>query len=164
MILQLGSWKFDIDMETTMAYSAAEAQEHCTCTYCRNFYAALDTDLPSLRPMLAQFGIDAQAPDQLYPYDITNETMWYEGEYLVFGRILQHGKDPIVCGQCSIQPSVDAQYSVSQPYFVLCLQGAKLPWILEEPLQEVLSPANEPEFINKMMDRLVEKEEFGLQS
>ena len=37
MILKIDDWEFDIDLERTMAYSAAEAADHCTCAYCRNF-------------------------------------------------------------------------------------------------------------------------------
>lgn len=40
MILEIDGWKFDIDFERTMEYSAAEAKEHCNCAYCHNFYAA----------------------------------------------------------------------------------------------------------------------------
>ena len=53
MILQIDDWKFDIDMERTMEYSAKEAAEHCDCAYCRNFYAAVDEHCSDLRPFLA---------------------------------------------------------------------------------------------------------------
>ena len=160
MILQIDDWKFDIDMARTMEYSAAEAAEHCECGYCRNFYAAMDQYLPQLRPMLAQFGIDAEAPDMLCPYDIHEGRMWYEGEYAVFGNILQAGKLPLNHSGADVfilEPTLDDDYHLPQPLFLLKLESAELPWILDEPMEEVLSPANEPSFLKKMWDRLLGK-------
>ena len=159
MILKIDDWVFDIDMERTMAYSAAEAAEHCDCAYCRNFYAAVDDAVPALRPFVAQFGLDLEAPDVLYPYDV--ETwMWYTGEYVVFGKILQFGNGRIHIDHAShpyIFPMNIAKYEFDSPYFVLCLEELEIPWVLNEPISEVVSPANEPSFLKKMWDNLLGK-------
>ena len=157
MILQLDDWKFDIDMERTMSHSAEEAQDHCTCGYCRNFYAAMEASIPQLKPLLAQFGIDAQAPDMLAPYDISKDRMWYEGEYAVFGKILEMGKQPLHTDGFLLTPTYDEEYPLSQPVFILSLESAEIPWILDEPMEDVVSPANEPSFLKKMWDRLLNK-------
>ena len=158
MILKIEDWEFDIDMERTMEYSAAEAAEHCDCAYCRNFYAAVDDDCPALRPFLAQFGVDVEAPDALYPYDTDIDRVYYEGEYVVFGTILQHGKHRITAPGCCefyLWPKSESEYAFAEPHFVLSLEESEMGWVLDEPLQEVVSPANEPSFLKKMWDRLL---------
>lgn len=154
MIIELFDWKFDVDVERTMARSALEAAEHCDCAYCRNFYATVDEENPELRYFLAEFGLDIEAPDVLYPYDISEE-MCYEGEYVVFGRILSHGCAGINVGGCYICPTNDSTHSLPQPHFTLSLEGLQLPWVLHEPLQDVVSTANEPSFLKKMWQRLL---------
>ena len=159
MILKIEDWEFDIDMERTMEYSAAEAAEHCDCAYCRNFYASVDHECPELRPLLAQFGIDIEAPDALYPYDV-QDWMRYEGEYVVFGKILREGNDRI-CVENGVYPYIyptkSSDYALAEAHFVLSLEELELPWILDEPLKDVRSMANEPSFLKRMWDKLLGK-------
>lgn len=160
MILRIDDWKFDVDLIHTMEYSSAEAAEHCDCAYCRNFYASVDRDCPTLRPMLSQFGLDVEAPDALYPYDFHKDRIWYEGEYVVFGSILHAGKMPIGHGDADgycIIPRSESEYAYDRPHFVLSLEDAEMAWVLDEPMEAVLSPANEPSFLKKMWDRLLGK-------
>ena len=91
MIVKIDDWKFDVDITATMAYSAAEAAEHCTCGYCRNFYAAVDAVYPNLRRFFAEFGVHIEAPEELIPYEPT----LMEGSYAVCGRVLGVGSKPI---------------------------------------------------------------------
>ena len=158
MILQIGDWKFEIDMERTMAYSAAEAAEHCDCAYCRNFYTAVDEAYPGLRPFLAQFGIDIEAPEEMMPYDFQND-MFYDGCYAVCGRILQIGKSPFIVADAQILPhrynDLHIESGCKEPCFFLNVSGIILPWVLNEPMEDVVSPANEPSFLKKMWDRLL---------
>jgi hypothetical protein len=156
MILQIADWEFDIDMARTMESSAAEAAEHCTCAYCRNFYVAVDEECPELRPFLAQFGLDLEAPDELMPYDIY-DWLSYAGKYVVFGQILRFGNDRIRCGNAWLWPMEDSEFDIAAPHFVLSLEELELPWLLEEPLKDVISPANEPSFLKKMWDRLLDR-------
>lgn len=162
MILQIDDWKFDIDMVRTMEYSSAEAKYHCDCAYCRNFYAVVDTDYPQLRPFLSQFGIDIEAPDELMPYDI-GEDMYYEGIYMVCGTILQIGRKPILdCGCLTIVPreygdGPQNNHNCPEPFFALDVGTVILPWVLDEPMRETVSPANEPSFLKKMWLRLLSR-------
>ena len=160
MILQIDDWKFDIDLERTMAYSAGEAAEHCDCAYCRNFYATVDTDYPELRPFLAQFGLDVEAPDELMPYDVA-EDMHYDGVYMVCGRILQVGQKLLLDRGCltiearEYEDGLHINHSCPEPYFALDVGTVILPWVLNEPMKDVVSPANVPSFLKKMWARLL---------
>ncbi len=152
MILTLGDWKFDIHMEATMAYSAEEAENHCDCSYCRNFYAAVDTAYPKLRPFLAQFGLDIEAPDELMPFD---EGI-YEASYAVSGKILQQGSRLEIAG-IPVDIGLDDHINTDcpKPYFTIGIGLFQLPWVLDEPAEEIMSPANEPSFLKKMWNKLL---------
>ena len=164
MILRIDDWQFDVDLTQTMEYSAAEAAEHCTCAYCRNFYVTVDAECPQLRTFLGEFGLDLEAPDELMPYDICDR-LSYAGKYVVFGRILHYGSDRIRCGNAYVWPMTDSEFDIVQPHFVLSLEELEVPWRLDEPLKEVISPANEPTFLKKMWGRLLERlEKNGHQS
>ena len=84
MRLQLADWVFEIHMDATMQYSAAEAAEHCDCAYCRNFYAALDARYPDLRvsaemeriiPIMKEGGGYVFASDHSIPNSVSFENM-----------------------------------------------------------------------------------------
>ena len=154
MILQIADWIFDVDMARTMEYSAAEAAEHCTCAYCRNFYMTVDEECSELRPFLGQFGLDLEAPDELMPYDI-GDLLSYAGKYVVFGQILYFGNDRIRCGNAWLWPMEDSEFDIEAPHFVLSLEELELSWQLDEPLKDVVSPANEPAFLQKMWTKLL---------
>lgn len=150
MILQIDDWTFDIDMARTMEYSAAEAAEHCDCAYCRNFYAAVDGKYPELRPFLAQFGIDIEAPEEMCPF--AGESILYDPVYRVYGRILRPGSYEMQAGPVNL---VARASEGQQDCFLLDCYEVFLPWSLDEPFEEVISPANEPSFLKKMWDRLL---------
>lgn len=156
MHLQIDDWLFDVDMVRTMEYSSNEAADHCTCAYCRNFYAAVDAAYPQLRPFLAQFGVDVEAPEELECFDAQGWVR-YVGSYAVIGRIQRFGKKPFLVGNAEIQPTINREFDLEEPYFVLDLDGLELRWELDEPFKEVISPANEPSFLKKMWDRLLGK-------
>lgn len=158
MILAIDDWRFDVDIAATMEYSAKEAAEHCDCAYCRNFYAAVDSAYPELRPFLAQFGVDIEAPEELMPYDLPDE-MVYDGFYAVCGRIIQKGMSRIRIGNVEIRPDRYSDLHINsgcqEPYFFLNTSGIVLPWVLDEPMEDVVSPANDPSFLRKMWNRLL---------
>lgn len=161
MIIEIDDWKFDVDIAATMEYSAAEAAGHCDCAYCRNFYAAVDEAYPELRTFLAQFGLDIEAPEELMPYDVGKE-MWYDGFYAVSGKILSDGKSDLICNGVRIQPdrcnSIGVVAQCPEPYFCLNFGTIVLPWVLDEPMEDVVSPANEPSFLQKMWNKLLNRQ------
>ena len=156
MILEIDGWKFDVDMEATMEYSSNEAKDYCNCAYCRNFYAAVDNAYPNLRPFLAQFGLNIEAPDELMPFDM-EDRMDYDGVYAVAGRILHVGDELLQVDGLRIAPELDSQIDHSQlePCFYLAIDNIQLPWVLDEPMKDVVSPANFPSFLKKMWNKLL---------
>lgn len=160
MILQIGDWTFDIDITRTMEYSAAEAAEHCTCAYCRNFYASVDEKYPNLRPFLAQFGLDIEAPDEMLPFDGPQE-MWYENVYSVSGRIISGAEHTFTVDGVEVRIYSENKLHINQtipkPHFFIGVGIMVLPWVLDEPMEGALSAANEPSFLKKMWDRLLSR-------
>lgn len=164
LILKIDDWVFDSDMEQTMAYSAAEAAEHCACAYCRNFYIAVDAHYPNLRPFLGQFGVDIASPEEQMPYDI-NGKMYYDSIYMVSGKVTQEGKCAIGMDGLLIKPTTVSEtdgtnlinYNCPAPCFALDISTVVLPWVLDEPLKETVSPANSPSFLRRMWQRLLKK-------
>lgn len=152
MILCLNEWEFDIDIQRTMEYSAAEAAEHCSCAYCRNFYSAIDTHYPSLRPFLSQFGLDIEAPEEQMPYDHQGH-MIYDSTYLVYGKTIKMGQGSIVVDNIEVS-FASALTDRAEDCFTLSFD-ATIPWVLSEPMEETVSPANEPFFLKKMWDTLL---------
>lgn len=157
MILEIDGWKFDVDLTATMQYSAKEAADHCDCAYCRNFYATVDDTYPNLRPFLAQFGINVEAPEELMPFEPTNVLCCYAVE----GKILQFGKNITRIHGITIygENPDDAMINVGckAPYFILSVGPMELPWVLDENVDGVMSPANEPSFLRRMVDKLLSR-------
>lgn len=146
MILEIADWVFDVDITATMADSAEKAHDHCTCGYCRNFYEALDGAYPELRAFLAQFGIDSEGVSELLPFEPTLYLVGYD----VKGSILSAGKRAITVDGAVIEPE-----NVDSACFRLTVGELMLPWILEEDMDEVVSPANDPECLSRMNEILL---------
>lgn len=157
MVFSIEDWEFDVDLSQTMAYSAAEAAEHCTCAYCRNFYAAVDDAYPQLRPFLANFGVDVEAPDELMPFTSTNLL----NLYAVCGKIRKAGSSPIFVSGLRIDPESQKVSMVNtacpEPLFILSVGPFDIPWVLSEPPEEteIVSPANRPSFLKRMVNWLL---------
>lgn len=158
MILKIDGWIFDVDLTTTMVYSSKEAKEHCVCAYCRNFYASVDSAYPELRPFLARFGMDIEAPDELIPYFPPTECTAF---YAVGGKIVVQGHGPIQAGELKVFPELTEEAMVNTfiqgPHFFLSTDMMHLPWVLEEPMEDAVSPANDPSNLKRIFDKLLRK-------
>ena len=157
MILRIDDWVFDVDVPATMAYSAGIWEDHCTCGYCRNFYETLDNAYPSLKSFMKQFGMNSLTPEEMSPIEPTLCMI----SYCISGSILKRGIYPVDSGEVVFSVSTDAQNPLyeppfGKPFFVLTSGLLELPWVLEEDMDEVISPANEPEYMQRMMNRLLE--------
>ena len=159
MILTVNDWKFDVDISVNMEHSSAQAADHCMCGYCRNYYAAIDQICPHLRKFLLQFGLSIEGPDELSPFEPTI----YEVTYVVNGSIVQKGTqlfyvDSIPVKVCS---SVDADLDTERPdpYFTMTFGLIELPWVLDEPAEDVISPANEEAYLERMWKKLLRRAE-----
>ena len=157
MLLKVADWLFDVDFPDTMAYSAGVWEDHCTCGYCRNFYETLDNAYPSLKPFMKQFGMNSLTPEEMSPIEPTLCRI----TYCISGRIVKRGIYPVDSGEVVFTISTDEENPFfdppfGKPFFVLTTGLLELPWVLEEDMDEVISPANEPEYMQRMMNRLLE--------
>jgi len=159
MILHVADWVFDVDIPATMAYSAGIWEDHCTCGYCRNFYETLNESYPQLKGFLEKFGMNSLTPEEMSPIEPT----LCIASYCIGGAVVKHGIYPIDIGGVvlTVDTQADPLYhpSCGNPFFVLTTGLLELPWVLDEDMDEVVSPANEPEYLQRMMNRLLENAE-----
>lgn len=155
MIFTFDDWVLDIDVESTRRYTDHLLTDHCECGYCRNFYQSVENVYPGFRSFLNQFGADAEAPVDFLPV----EPALCVVSYAVCGEILNHGRQPIRTGACDFtleeMECLDYELKCTEPYFVFTSQFLELPWLLEEDMDEVVSPANEPECLERMWRKLL---------
>ncbi len=155
MQIKLGDWLLEVDVASTMSLSIPQAEDHCTCGYCRNFYGAADRSLPSLRPFLRQLGVDMEGPDEFSPYEPTI----YEATYLVQGSILRKGTEKLWIDDVPLKilsaDEIDFPTSHPKPHFGLRIGLFELPWVIDEPMDEVISPANTDECMSRMERKLM---------
>lgn len=155
MLLRIADWAFEVDFVQNMDVSAQQAKEHCTCGYCRNYYMALDRCYPGIRSFLANFGIDPEGPDELSPFEPTI----YEASFIVNGRIVERGMKHLYIDGIPVRilnaQDADMDTERSEPYFVLIIGLMELPWLLNEPADQVVSPANEQAYMIRMQKKLM---------
>ena len=157
MILQISDWIFDVDIPATMDYSAAVWEDHCTCGYCRNFYETMDKAYPQMKSFLKDFGMNSLTPEEMSPVEPTLCMV----SYCFSGTIVKHGIYPIDINGVVMSVSTHEENPLYEPpfgnpFFVFTTGLLELPWVLEEDMYEVISPANEPEYLQRMMNRLLE--------
>ena len=156
MILQISDWIFDVDIPATMEYSAHIASDPCGCGYCRNFRQTIEVEYPQLKVFLEQFGMSSQTPEEMSPIEPT----LCIASYCIGGSIVKRGVFPIDLGGVvlSIPESPDPLYHppFGTSFFVFDTGLLDLPWVLDEDMDEVISPANEPEYMERMMNRLLQ--------
>lgn len=141
MDLKLGDWTFRVDVEATSERTRRYSYDHCQCAYCKNFYDAIDLTYPELRPAMENFGIHLEGPCELMPFEPTLMLACYR----VDGQILQWGKSQLSVRGLQILPEAGDSET-----FLLWVGEIPLPWIQKEPVEDVVSPANLPEFMDRM--------------
>ena len=146
MFVNMDRWRFDVDLEKTMEHSRNLSEAHCECGYCRNYYQTIPTVLPSLEAFLAKFGVKITAPVELMPIE---PTLYLLG-YRVYGGLRTIGAQPIHVDGIPIRVSLEAE-----DRFRLEFGPIVLPWVLDEDPDDVISPANEPEFMDQMYKKLL---------
>lgn len=157
MRLQVADWVFEVDIPATMDYSAGIWEDHCTCGYCRNFYETMDGAYPQLKPFLKDFGMNSLTPEEMSPIEPTLCMV----SYCISGRIVKNGIYPIDIDGVVLSVSTHEENPLyhppfGKPFFVFTTGLLDLPWVLDEDMDEVISPANEPEYLQRMMNRLLE--------
>lgn len=143
MILTYGDWQFQVDVEATSERTRRYSYEHCQCGYCKNFYDAVDIAHPQLRPAMEHFGIHLEGPCELMPFEPTLMLACYR----VDGQILQWGKAALSVSGVPILPEIG-----DGDTFLLWVGELQLPWLQQEAVEDVVSPANLPEFMERMRE------------
>ncbi len=143
MILKLGDWRFRVNVEATSERTRKYSYEHCQCGYCKNFYEAIDIAYPDLRPVMEHFGANLEGPCELMPFEPTLMLACYR----IDGQILQWGKSRLSVHGVLLLPEAS-----DEDTFLLWVGEVKLPWLQKEPVEEVVSPANLPEFLERMQE------------
>ena len=142
MDISLADWLFSIDKDATTAYTMKCSTDHCMCAYCRNFYESVDLAHPSLRPFLEHLGIVLEGPCEVMPFEPTLVMVCYR----VSGSIKQIGNAKMHVDGIPLLPEASDNGT-----FLLWVGEMELPWIQNEPMEDVISPANEPAFMDRMM-------------
>lgn len=143
MILEYLDWRFEVDIEATRKKTQDNATDHCMCAYCRNFYETVDMAHPGLKEVLDEFGVCLMGPSELLPFEPTLVLACYR----VQGRILSWGNATLLGGDVLLQPEAADEHS-----FYLWAGEMDLPWVQEEAPEEVVSPSNLPEFLERMQE------------
>ena len=143
MVLTIADWKFRVDVEATRERTSRYSFEHCQCAYCKNFYEAIDQAHPHIRPAMERFGVNLEGPSELMPFEPTLMLACYR----VDGQILQWGKSQLSVRGVPILPEAGDTGT-----FLLWVGEMRLPWLQNEPVEEVVSPANLPEFLERMQE------------
>ena len=151
MNFTIADWVFSVDTEATLIRTMQYSTDHCTCAYCRNYYEALDRAQPRLRPVLGKFGIAAEGPCELMPLEPNVMLACYR----VDGAILQQGRTRIYVDDVRITPEEGENGT-----FLLWVGEMVLPWIQEEAMEDVVSPANQPDFLERMAWKWAELNEI----
>lgn len=141
MEIQIMDWCFSVDVETTYSHTLKNSSDHCECGYCRNYYECVDMVYPGLRQFLSQFGIVLEGPSELMPFEPTLLLACYR----VYGEILSWGQAPLFADEISITVGAGENGT-----FLLWIGEIPLPWGLDEPVEDVVSPANTPAFMDRM--------------
>ena len=141
MLLEFGDWKFDVDIDATRERTQKYSFDHCECGYCKNYYDAVDQAYPQLRPALDVFGINLEGPCELVPFEPTLMLACYR----IDGKIRQWGHSGLFVQGISLIPEAG-----DEDTFLLWVGEMQLPWLQKEPAEEVVSPANLPEFLERM--------------
>lgn len=143
MVFDIADWCFEIDTEATLRHTSDNAANHCECSYCKNYYDTLPATYPGLCTALTRIGINPMGPSELMPFTSTV----FLACYRVNGRILHWGKSSLAVGGIPII----AELGDSGAFF-LWVGELELPWVQGEAPEDVISPANFPEFLERMQN------------
>lgn len=141
MLLQFGDWKFEVDPEATSERTRRYSFDHCECGYCKNYYDVIDLAYPQLRPALEQFGIHLEGPCELMPFEPTLLLACYR----IDGTIRQWGRSGLYISGIPLIPEAG-----DDDTFLLWIGEIRIPWNQKEAPEDVVSPANLPEFQERM--------------
>ena len=141
MKIRISDWCFEVDLESTFDHTLENSRDHCECAYCRNFYDCVDMIYPNVRTFLAQFGVVLDGPSELMPFEPTLILACYR----VQGSVLKWGNSPIYVDGMHV--TIEASEGNT---FFIWLGEMTFPWCQSELIDEVISPANDLDFMERM--------------
>ena len=144
--ISIAGWQFRVDREATRDYTLKCSMDHCLCPYCRNFYETVDDANPRLRNVLGGFGIFLDGPCEVMPLE-HNVIL---AAYRVTGELVHTGKPQLYVDGIPLIPEESENGT-----FLLWVGPMELPWRQEIAPEDVVSPANEPEFLERMTARVL---------
>lgn len=147
MTITIADWEFSVDSEATTVRTMQYSTDHCTCAYCRNYYEAVDIANPRIRPVLGKFGIMLEGPCELMPLEPNIMLACYR----VDGTIVTKGQTRIYVDDVPVIPEESENGT-----FLLWVGDMEIPWMQDEPMEDVVSPANQPEFLERMARKYME--------
>ena len=145
--IRLADWQFAIDLEATRQYTMQCSTDHCLCPYCRNFYENADPAQPRLRQVLSGFGAFLDGPCEVMPLQ-HNVIL---AAYRITGEILRKGHTELFVDDVPLIP--EASHNGT---FLLWVGPMELPWTQNVAPEDVISPANEPAFLERMTAKWLE--------
>ena len=143
MTLKLADWYFQVDAEATREQTTRYSFDHCTCGYCKNYYDTMESTYPEVCEFLDQFGVNIQGPSELMPFEPTLMLACYR----IRGDIIQWGSAELWAGDIPVTVERGEDST-----FLLWVGELQLPWVQQEAQEDVISPANLPEFLERMQD------------
>lgn len=146
MEIHLADWHFLVDLYATEEYTLKCSMDHCNCPYCQNYYENAHRVQPELSPVLAKFGIFFHGPCEVMPFEPTLVAACYR----VTGKILRKGNALLHVNGAALRPE-----EADDRTFFLWVGPIELPWTQNTAVEDVISPANEPDFMDRMMQRLL---------
>lgn len=139
MLLQIGAYKLEIDLDKTRKINVAMGENDCACNGCKNYRAFANTCTPTLNAFFQQLGItDLKYIAEIMPFHTTaNGLVFYGGFYHLCGCILNDIENdflPITeqfnvsfSRKCDLLPK-----TFPRPAIQLNI-SAQIPWIIDEP-------------------------------
>lgn len=143
MILKAADWQFQVDVSQNRKKTQEYSLDHCNCAYCQNYYDTVEEAYPALVGFLGEFGVSMHGPVEVMPFEPT----LFLACYRVQGKILNWGKTPLFADGISIVPEYRDEET-----FHLWVGEMQLPWVQTIRPEDVESPANLPEFMERMQE------------
>lgn len=136
---------FLVDKNATSQY-ITQYNEPCDCTYCRNYFKAIQ-EARSVLNLLNAFQVNVGRPEECMELETNFDTkmLFYYVWYSVSGKAPQKVEvnlsEDIIA---EIYPPADEQYAPNtghtDSYFLISL-NLLLPWVLEEDINQLKPPA-----------------------
>lgn len=148
--------EINVDVEKTAEYYRSNTL--CDCLCCRNFYAQAKERFGKLEAFLSEFGISLERPDELESVEADNTVMYLTASYSVCGKLPDSYKKTVEIsdGGMDLKVVIGDSFSPNEQtgdYFMVSVYDMNLPWVLDEPIPEVLRTAEKLPKIKRLFKK-----------